>query len=317
MNKNKIIYNILCEKELSIPIFSQAWWLDAVAGENNWDVVMVMSENEIIATLPYYRKTLYGFKILTQPDFTQNLGPWIKNKQTSLANRLVFQKKLLQKLYNQLPKFDYYKHNWHYSLTNWLPLYWLGYNQTTRYTYVLKNIKNKSNIVDNFEHSKRKNLKKAEKLVKIVYDISAEEFYNNHCITLKKQNKKISYNFKMFKKLYDECYLRSKGKTIGAYDASGNLHAALFVVWDANSAYNLISTIDPDFRTYGASALLIQNIINYTSEYVDKFDFTGSMLENVERSIIQYGPEQIPYFSLTQFRSKFIKIAYHLKKSSL
>jgi lipid II:glycine glycyltransferase (peptidoglycan interpeptide bridge formation enzyme) len=316
MDENKVIYNTLCEKEFSIPIFSQAWWLDAVAGEKNWNIVMVKSNNEILATLPYYSKKFYGFNILTQPIFTQNLGPWIKNKQTSPARCLAFQKDLLQELYNQLPKFDYYKHNWHYSFTNWLPLYWLGYNQTTRYTYILKNIKNISNIVNNFEHSKRKNLKKAKKLVKIVYDISAEEFYNNHSMTLKKQKKKISYNFEVFKKLYDECYLRNKGKTIGAYDVSGNLHAALFVVWDANSAYNLVSTIDPDFRTYGASALLIENIINYTSKYVDKFDFTGSMLETVERSIRQYGPEQVPYFSLTQFRSKFIKIIYHLRKSN-
>jgi len=140
MDENKIIYNKLCEKEFSIPIFSQAWWLNAVAGEKNWNIVMVKSNNEILATLPYYRKNLYGFTILTQPVFTQNLGPWLKTSEAKYSKMLSQQKNLLQKLYNQLPKFDYYKHNWHYSLTNWLPLYWHGFEASTRYTYVIEDL---------------------------------------------------------------------------------------------------------------------------------------------------------------------------------
>ena len=37
--------------------------------------------------------------------------------------------------------------NFHYGITDWLPFYWEGYRQTTRYTYMLKDIRNtKSNI---------------------------------------------------------------------------------------------------------------------------------------------------------------------------
>lgn len=36
---------------------------------------------------------------------------------------------------DNLPKFDYFNMNFHYSITNWLPFYWRGFKQTTRYTY--------------------------------------------------------------------------------------------------------------------------------------------------------------------------------------
>ena len=34
-------YQELCKYEKSIPIFSKDWWMDAVCGEDNWDVLLV------------------------------------------------------------------------------------------------------------------------------------------------------------------------------------------------------------------------------------------------------------------------------------
>lgn len=53
---NKITYRALCEKETTIPIFSKAWWLDAVVGEKNWEVIVHEKGNDVIASLPYVIK---------------------------------------------------------------------------------------------------------------------------------------------------------------------------------------------------------------------------------------------------------------------
>ena len=37
---NKEKYDIFCQK-IYISVFSQPWWLDAVCGEENWDVYVV------------------------------------------------------------------------------------------------------------------------------------------------------------------------------------------------------------------------------------------------------------------------------------
>ena len=53
---NKSKYHGLCINEKSIPVFSQDWWLSTIVGEENWDVVLLEKNNEIIASLPYTSK---------------------------------------------------------------------------------------------------------------------------------------------------------------------------------------------------------------------------------------------------------------------
>lgn len=310
MNSLRDRYRRLCSNEPSIPLFSQAWWLDAAAGEGGWDVVLVEKDGSVIASLPYVKKKRYGFTVLTQPDLTQNLGPWLRlNDEIKSSKKLAHEKDIIQALYAQLPEYDYYSQNWHYHRTNWLPVYWMGFLQTTKYTYVINDISDIDHVLRNFENSKRKNIKKSEKIVSVVYDIPARDFYENHKMTLKKQGQEISYSFELFDRLYRAGRENNSAKTIAAYDQDGNMHAALFVVWDKNSAYDLISTIDPDFRVHGAASLLIKEIISYVSPFVNRFDFEGSMIESVERSFRQFGAEQVPYFSIQKTPSLILKTA--------
>ena len=46
MSSNKEKYKELC-KANDVPLFSQYYWLDAVCGSNNWDVIVV-EENDYI-----------------------------------------------------------------------------------------------------------------------------------------------------------------------------------------------------------------------------------------------------------------------------
>ena len=306
-------YRELCEKEPTIPLFSKDWWLDSVAGSDNWDVALIETGGKIVASMPYVIKKKYGLTFLIQPPLSQTLGPWIRETDAKLANQLSREKDLMQALIEQLPKFDHFSQNWHYSRTNWLPFYWKDFKQTTRYTYVLKDLSNLEKVFSEFSHAKRKNIRKAEKIIKVVYDISANDFYENHKMTLSKQGAEISYSYDLFKRIYQVSYEKNFGRTIAAYDENNHLHAALFIVWDDMSAYDLISTIDPDFRNYGAASLLIREIVCYTSVFAPKFDFEGSMIEPVERSFRQFGAEQVPYFSLTKTPSRLLRLYKAIK----
>jgi len=126
-------------------------------------------------------------------------------------------------------------------------------------------------------------------------------------MTLKKQDAEISYSFEHFNKLYNSAYNHNAGRTIYAVDSDNNIHAGLFVLWDKNSAYDLISTIDPDYRNSGGATLLVQEIIKFLSPKTDRFDFEGSMIENVEKSFRQFGAKQKPYFDITKIESKILK----------
>lgn len=307
---NKKKYEAFC-KLTYVPVFSQPWWLDAVCEEGYWDVLLYERDEQIIGALPYYVKKRMGISYITQPKLTQHNGVVIKYPSSQkYEKKLSYEKEVMTNLIEKLEKLpiSYYQQNFHPKYTNWLPFYWKGYNQSTNYTYRIENIKDIDRVLLDFNHSKRKNIKKSSQLVDVIFDLSSKDFYENHKMTLAKQNDTIGYSYDLFKKIYDAAYKNNQGKIIYCKDAGGNIHAALFVIWDNNSAYNLISTIDPDFRNSGAASLVVYEIIKYVRYFVDVFDFEGSMIESVEDSFRRFGTVQTPYFAINKVLTKNVLI---------
>jgi hypothetical protein len=72
LKKNKTYYKDFCENN-QLPIFFQPWWLNSLAGKDNWDVAIYRKSNEIFGVLPYYHKKKLGFKFLGLPILSQHL----------------------------------------------------------------------------------------------------------------------------------------------------------------------------------------------------------------------------------------------------
>lgn len=155
-------YRALCLECPTIPLFSQAWWLDAVAGPGNWSVVLALKNEEIVGALPYVRSKYWGKNLLVQPQLTQTLGPWVRPSNAKYANALAAEKDILGTLADGLPSFDMYRQNWNCARQNWLPFYWRGYQQTTRYTYVLPDISDSEQLWSELQRDIRGNIRKAE-----------------------------------------------------------------------------------------------------------------------------------------------------------
>ena len=66
---------------------------------------------------------------------------------------------------SQLPEYDSLKICLHWSFKNWMPFYWKGFTQTTRYTYQIRDIQNLDKVWDGFDQKIRTDIRKAEKAV--------------------------------------------------------------------------------------------------------------------------------------------------------
>ena len=309
-NKKKYIQFTKSEKKL--PIFFQPWWLDTVSGKNNWNVAIVESDNKIIAALPYHIKNKFNLIFLTNPIFTNRLGIYYKYYDnldiTNNSKKLSFEKEIFTKLINRLPKFNCFNINFNYDFKNHLPFYWKEFQQTTRYSYIIDNISNPEECYNNFDRSKKNDIKKAKSLVEIKFDLSAKKFYNHHKASLEKNGKKIIYSYNLLKKIYDICYKYNSGKIIYSIDKQNNqIHSANFVIWDNNYAYNLISTIDNKYKNSGSTSLVIYEMIKFLSDKTKSLDFEGSMIEGVEQSFRKFGTKQIQYFNISKINSKLLE----------
>jgi hypothetical protein len=202
-------------------------------------------------------------------------------------------------------KFVYFEQNFHHSVTNWLPFYWKNYKQYTRYTYQIQDLSDLNHCFENFTSAKRRLIRKASSQLKIKYDISGDSFYNHaeQNITAKKQ--KLLYSKELFMSIYKKSKERNQSLLITAFDDEENMHAGMFIVWDRQSAYYLLSTINQNFHSSGAYTLLMWEAIKFVSDKVNIFDFEGSIIEEVENSYSQFGTIQVPYFNISKNKFSF------------
>lgn len=314
---NKELYTELCETERTICLYNQPWWLDATAGSDNWDVLLCIKDGKIIGSMPYYLKSKYGLKYITVPYRTQHNGVWIKYPEDISGERKIsFETSVMVDLIGQLENVAKKQGVLHYQqtfsplVTNWMPFYWHGYKQTTRYTYRLPDIHDVDQIFQNFKHNKRKNINKAKALgIEVKFDLPADVFYNFHKECLLKQGKIINYSYEEFERVYNVLYERNAGRTIYAQSADGKLLCALFNGWDSVWGYDWISAIDIETRNTGAPDLLVYSMICFLADKVEGYDFEGSMIMGVEESFRAFGTVQTPYFRIwkTYSRNPIIK----------
>jgi hypothetical protein len=309
MDSPKLQYINFCSTEGSIPIFSKHWWLDAVCGKDSWDVALVEKGGSIMASMPYLITENKRSRYIRMPLLTQTLGPYIVYPENQkYEKRIAFEKEVMTGLINQLPAFDHFSQRFHYSTTNWLPFYWSGFHQTTRYTYVIDLVDDLDSIFSNFGSNIKSDIRKAKKIVHIKESDDVAAFYNLIKSTFGKQGKEMPYSIDLLKTIDQTCAQKNCRKLFIAYDKDEVAHAGAYIIFDQNSAYYLIGGRNTELKNSGATSLVLWHAIQFASTVTDKFDFEGSMLEPVERFFRAFGAQQVPYFSITKTNSRKLKL---------
>lgn len=301
-------YRQFCQNEKDIPIFSKDWWLDAVCGVDNWDVVLVEKGGQIVGALPYFVKKRYGFFRISMPQLTQNMGVYIKYPPgQKYYKKLSWEKEIMSELIEKLPKFDSFSQSFHYNITNWLPFYWKNYQQSTYYTYVIENI-SLENLQKIYEtDTRRRRRKRAINAgIEVIESENVDKFYELNTMTFKRQSQKIGYSLDFIKNLYEIC---KKNDCVKMYFAKyqDKIIAANFLVYDSSSVYYLMGGIDPEYKDLGAMDIVQFEGIKFAIENNKNFDFEGSIIESIEKYFRSFGAIQKPYFHISKTNSNIIK----------
>jgi lipid II:glycine glycyltransferase (peptidoglycan interpeptide bridge formation enzyme) len=271
---------------------------------------MVEKGGEIQAAMPYIVKKKLGLTLLTQPSLTQNLGPWIRPTHAKYAKRLSREKDLMQALIDQLPKYSLFQQNWHHTVTNWLPFYWKGFEQTTRYTYRIDELNDEESIWKEVQSNIKGDIRKASNREGVVVrdDLGIEEFLSLNEMVFSRQGKTLPYTKAFVENLDAAATERKARKIFIAEDDQGRRHAGVYLVWDSQSAYYLMGGGDPALRNSGATSLCMWEAIKFASTVTESFDFEGSMIEPVERFFRAFGARQTSYHAVSHTPSHLFKL---------
>ena len=296
---NKEKYRALCQAESGLPIYSRDWWLDIVCGPEKWDALVCEDKGCIQATLPLY---LPLPRVASMPPYTQALGPWFAEKtaDTKYTTLLGHRQAVCKALIDDLRGYRSFHQNFSYKITDWLPFYWEGYNQSTRYTYILGDVRHTDTLWDNMSSNIRRNIIRAREKHGIVVrrGIPEHDFLRILGLVFSRQQQKAPH-VDVLRRLISVCRTREQGDLWGGYDDGGRLHAVAFVVWQDSSAYYLAGGSD---RDSGAHSLVLWEAIQAMQSYTSTFDFEGSMLPGVERFFREFGAVQMPFFAINKGR---------------
>ncbi len=306
---NKEIFRKWCASRHDIPLFLRSDWMECITDQNHWDVALIGKENDVQAFLPYFKKRKVGFQLITMPPLTPYMGPWLHYPEGQKhATRLSFEKKMMDGLIEQLPETDRFIQYFYPTVSNWLPFQWKGFEQTTRYTYILPDLSSLDSIYAGLQNNVKREIKKAESLLTIA---PVEEIATLFQLLEKDYGAKAeklpitqAYLTRIFRHLQE----KNSGQVFHAVDADGKVIASILLAWDRHSAYFLAGAAEPSAKTTGAMSLLLWTAIQHSSTVTEAFNFEGSIIEPIERFFRAFGAEQTPYFEIRKTKSKLLKL---------
>ena len=225
-----------------------------------------------------------------------------------------FEKEAYTSLIEKLPAFDFFSQKFYPGFSNWLPFYWKGFKQTTSYTYIIENLKNHEQVFSEFKENIRREIRKAEKDLTVHTSREMEILYH-----LKKENAQINHSplnasEEYLRSIYNFCKENNMSELLVAKDQNEKIHAAAFFVTDHSCSYYLYGAASPAHKNSGAMSLLMWEAIKRASEKVNKFNFEGSMIEDIERFFRSFGARQAPYFVIQKTNSRILKIREFIKE---
>ena len=304
----------------SLPIYFAPWWMDASCGANAWDVVLAKNpDGGIEGVFIYHLKKIYSLPVILMPALTSYSGIWYNYpKNIKSHSKISFEKKVMDKLIELLPNHYLFFQQFHPNIENWLPLYWKGYKQTTRYTYQLDLTNGTEEIWDNFKGNVRRNVRKAEASDYSIVEIDDfESFWGPLEKSYKERNKAVPFRKQDLKSVDEVCANRSQRTILVAQNPDGKHLAGIYLVHDSNSSYYLVGYFDPAYKDYAALTLVLWKGIQKMSKKVTVFDFEGSIIPEIEFYFRAFGGKLTPHYKILNTKNKLISLLARLKNPKI
>lgn len=297
-----------------ICIYNKPYWLDAVCGADNWNAVVIEDNDEIIAAVPYYQKKRYGIRYITQPQLTQNFDIWFKpytgNKK---EKKIEYEFDILEKVADKFLNIDadYYIQTFSPQLINWEPFYWKGFQQETRYTFIIKKGEDYKTVLENMSSNLKRDIKQAAKRAKIIDIDNIELFYKYNCMSFSRQGINNPISIELIKRLYNACKINGACKMVAAIDDT-DIHCVGFYSFDNNYVYEIMLGTDPEKRRFNFKTYMTSEMIKFACDTGRGFDFEGSMIKQIANYNRRFGSDIVPYFKLWK-----VKTTNVVKKAAL
>lgn len=311
---DKETYIEWAETQENLPIFFRPWYLDKVSHYGKWDAIITAGKSGIIEGVwVYYSTQRYKQKFIVMPPLTPFGGIWIPELTSSKpVYKTQKQVSIIRKLLEKIPQnAALYRQTFVPQFDNWLPFFWKGYQQTTRYTFIIEDIQHWT--IDKAATNVRNKINKASTELSITNEVSPELMFDQVADIMQQKGMPLIWSKEFFLNLDGELSRRGKRIILGAADKEGRIHATAYIILDGETAYLMMLGSDTTLRQSGAIPFVIYHAIRAASDHVNRFDFEGSVMESLFDLFSGFGGTMTPCYSIYKTKSILWEMLYMWK----
>lgn len=323
MITNKEIYrNWVKQTGVSVPLFLEPWWLDAVALDGrmgNWDVALTQTaDGKMQGVLPYFESFFLKQRLIQTPPLTPFMGPLLfypenLNKKSSLY---AFEKRVLGQLIEQLPSFLYFSQRFFPAASgNCLPFLWKNFKQSNYYTYILPAAKDEQSAWEQLDARNRKILKRTENGISVEACEEPSVMYavlqNSYAL----QKKKVPFSSALLEAADNALKERERRQIWLARGKNAQITAVLYLVWDKFSLYTLALGRNGRLFEDGSYERLLWEAVKLSVVTGRPLNFCGSSTARFERKLRLFGGVLTPYALVYKGRNRWVEALRLLRGS--
>lgn len=292
-----------------IPLFHQPWWLDAVAGNDEWQgLVSSTLFRGKPSILPIYLTQKWGFTKIHKPLLTTYQGPWWAGiDELSLNEQMKLVHKTWPEIIHQLPRTSSFRHTIAPSFQYAYPFVEVGHQLSLRYTYTLDVSASAAQLFANFRRDVQRNIKKYSSLYHLVESEQLADLYPLVRAVYQRQAQNVPFSFATLNKIFLAAQQQEQVKLFLLQNSEGTLVAGLLLFFDYRKVYLLVSGVSPAGRKAGAMQVLIWETLQRLQKPPRTFDFCGSMLPKIAAANRAFGAVPSSYLEISK-SSRFLKL---------
>lgn len=310
--------DIFCEKaEPLIGVFASKKWL-SIYGKSLTVVGIYKDEHHLIGGFYYLNTKKYGFTFIKLPPYTPHCGLFYSSDSKNNSSINNVSKEIMNNIctYFSNQKSALTILAFPSNIIDFQPFIWNKYKVIPNYTYRINLENSIENIKSNFDSKNRNAINKA-----IKEDVTVSE--NSLC------KADLFYFFKdslsttdanIYENVLENILNKfSNDSNSFSVEAKKNdeLLGSVFCIFDKNTCYYLLGSVNKKSGIQGVNNLLVQKSIEKAKELgCTTFDFEGSMLKGVEKFFRSFGPILFPYFTANK-ASLPLEILLKFKKREL
>ena len=238
-------------------VFHYSWWLQTTAKE----FALVGTRNEkgrLVAGLPIPFPQRRGLKSIDVPVLTPYLGPIFDlSKIDTTCDQLHFMRTHGEVLASNLEPFDHFRCVTGPRVPDLQGFLWMGFRASLGYTERFPATHSVDQILKGMSAADREDLRKALRLnLNVACDEGIEDLlFLNHKIA-KQHGKKAACPADVLNLLWNAAYTQDRAHTYVARTSDTTPIAALLVVQDNRTTYQILSAVNPEFEAIPALHLI-------------------------------------------------------------